>query len=279
MFWPSFRRGRKLLVHYHIFKNAGTSVDQLLSGYFGDAWAAFEGESPVDIVRSQRLSTWLADKPHIRAVSSHLARPPLPVPGSMPVIFLRDPVDRALSVYRYLARDRTQACSDIAATRDFAGFVAWALDSDNGGVVIRDYQVIHLSAASFRYPHIWQSRATNRDFRQARALLRSCPAFGIAREFAASLRLFDRAYGAHFPGLFTGPVHANSTNPDFHSEHEEREHARDALGPALYQRLLDANSRDLALYQWAHSRFRAAVAALDSPRAAPAFGMARLAGF
>ena len=27
-----------LILHYHLFKNAGTSVDQTLSAYFGDGW-------------------------------------------------------------------------------------------------------------------------------------------------------------------------------------------------------------------------------------------------
>ncbi len=32
------------LVHYHIFKNAGTSVDRLLAESIGEAWAGYEGQ-------------------------------------------------------------------------------------------------------------------------------------------------------------------------------------------------------------------------------------------
>ncbi|MCW3475606.1 sulfotransferase family protein [Limobrevibacterium gyesilva] len=272
--WPTLRiRRRTALIHYHIFKNAGTSVDSLLAGYFGSSWAAFEGATPVDIVDARRLAAYLAAHPDIRAVSSHLARPPLPARGCAPIVFLRDPIDRARSVYRYLAQDPTQPGAGIAAARSFAGFVAWALDEpDGGGVVIRNYQVIHLSAASFRTPHIWHTHATASDLRKARALLRSWPAFGIVRRFADSLRWFDRAYGTRFPGLFAGEVHANSTNPAFRSERDEWDRASDELGPALFQRLLDANSLDLELYQWALSRFRAAApaAAAMAPDHGPA---------
>ena len=44
--------GKPLLVHYHIFKNAGTSVEKILSESFAENWAVYD-DSPERL----RLST------------------------------------------------------------------------------------------------------------------------------------------------------------------------------------------------------------------------------
>nr|WP_029249710.1 hypothetical protein [Microbulbifer agarilyticus] len=33
---------RKLILHYHLFKNAGSSIDEILKRSFGDSWLAFD---------------------------------------------------------------------------------------------------------------------------------------------------------------------------------------------------------------------------------------------
>ena len=35
--------GPSVVIHYHIYKNAGSSVDAMLRASFGDGWQAFEG--------------------------------------------------------------------------------------------------------------------------------------------------------------------------------------------------------------------------------------------
>ena len=205
------------LVHFHIFKNAGTSVDAMFARYFGTRWSTFEGSSAVDIVSTDRLRVFISQNPHLWAVSSHLARPPIPAaPDILPVLFLRDPIDRAASVYRYIAEDKTQPSSAIATSRSFRGYIEWALQSEDGGNVVRNYQTIHLSEASFRYPHIYNAQATAADFQQARQLLESWPAVEIVRRFAESIRWFDQAYGHTFPYLFTMEEHRNRTKSRLH---------------------------------------------------------------
>ena len=41
------------ICHYHIFKNAGTSLDKALQKYFGSNWSAFEGIHAHDIKSNQ----------------------------------------------------------------------------------------------------------------------------------------------------------------------------------------------------------------------------------
>jgi len=59
------KSGRPLLVHYHVYKNAGTSVEKNLSDSFGHQWAVCEGDREH---AAPRLSSngQRAMKPHAR---------------------------------------------------------------------------------------------------------------------------------------------------------------------------------------------------------------------
>jgi hypothetical protein len=97
-----------LIVHYHIFKNAGSSVDAGLHAFFGDSWYNFEGAHAHDVQSTESLRRFIAACPMLRAVSSHLARPPLPYTNAIPIVFLRHPILRALSVYEFVRRNPDQ---------------------------------------------------------------------------------------------------------------------------------------------------------------------------
>jgi len=116
--------------------------------------------------------------------------------------------------------------------------------------VIGNYQTMHLSDASFRA----DVRPTAQDLRQALALLSSWPVVGVTRQFALSLRRFNSAYSDQFPGLFVGAPRVNVTKETYISDHHEWTEARLELGPALFNRLVEENAMDLALYQWATNR-------------------------
>src|SRR5438105_4054957 len=101
------RAGRRVLVHHHIFKNAGVSFDHLLQQSFGARWATLEGSHAGDIVGADELEAFLLENPEILAVSSHQARL-MPRPHAIldiyPIVFIRDPIDRAESVYLFESR-------------------------------------------------------------------------------------------------------------------------------------------------------------------------------
>jgi len=92
---------RTILLHYHLFKNAGTSLDHLLQANFADQWVTreFPGQNNTAQVRQ-----WIEDTPDAVAFSSHTMMGPLPqVPGVriISMMLLRDPVARIRSAYRF----------------------------------------------------------------------------------------------------------------------------------------------------------------------------------
>ena len=179
---------RTIIVHYHIFKNAGSSVDKMLEMSFGDRWATFEGPTATSLLSPRDLCLFARDHPSLCAVSSRLLRPPAPPElNVLSIVLVRHPLDRAYSVYSQLRRNGGVMPSEQAARRSsFAGFVRWCLDYKSlGGMVIADYQVIHLSEASLRNGHIYNAVATESDLRQAMTYLSNDAIFGPVEQLDA----------------------------------------------------------------------------------------------
>ena len=258
---------RTIIVHYHIFKNAGTSIDRILKTKFGDRWASLEGDTPTSLLRPHDLLTFIEDRPEIVAVSSHLLRPPAPPDVRvLPVVLIRHPLDRAFSVYSHLRRHHDGADTGTVAQRaSFSQFVLWCLDNKkSGGMVIANYQVIHLSPASFRNGHIYQAVATENDLQHATHYLSDAACFGTVDLFDIAIDRLRRAAAAfdlHIPALTA----AENGTPGRSDDLDERLHvAKRLLGSDLYQRYMDENELDYRLYDWA--RCETGVQAASSSR-------------
>lgn len=157
------------------------------------------------------------------------------------------------------------AQSDHHVARDgsFLDYVRWSLGTPGVGVVIRNYQVIHLSAASFRFADIQAAEATEVDLAETKALLRGWAAFGIVRAFAESCRLFKSAFGSKFPDLRFVSRHENSSTDQSFTKAEAVDLARAELGASGFRMLVEANRLDLDLYQFACTHFRNRLARLE----------------
>jgi hypothetical protein len=248
---PATMTNRTILIHYHIFKNAGSSVDASLKTSFGTAWAEFEGSHAHDIQSSTQLSHFLAANKHLVAVSSHLARPPLPWASCLPVVFLRHPLLRAHSVYEFTRKDSSQPYGDVARNAGFTDYVRWALRNERGSVVIRNYQVIHLSDASWRHKNILDARASSHDLEQACNLLTTWGIVGIVESYALSAKVFQKTYGPLLPGLEFGYLHENATKLVQGTAEDQIDRTRLSMGESLYGEFMAINALDLDLYKHA----------------------------
>jgi hypothetical protein len=125
---------RYVLVHYHIFKNAGTTVEYALDRAFGDRFSAVHGPEPDSVLTGDDLAGFLAAHPDVQAVSSHHLKFPVPdIPRTVLIdcCFLRDPLERIWSMYKYFKRiEPLDELSERARREDPASFVE---------LLIRDY--------------------------------------------------------------------------------------------------------------------------------------------
>ncbi|MEP1869056.1 MAG: hypothetical protein ABJJ44_05975, partial [Paraglaciecola sp.] len=92
------------IFHYHLFKNAGTSLDASFKENFsGDEWVT--NEFPAQPAKNRDLARqWISENPQALCFSSHTAfLPPPNIEGRklLPVIFVRHPIDRIASAYSF----------------------------------------------------------------------------------------------------------------------------------------------------------------------------------
>jgi len=252
---------RTIIVHYHLFKNAGTTVDSILERNFtGDQHAHVEGPLPWSTVQPQQILQFAIDNPSVRAISSHHARLPLPQHPSIqfvPILFIRHPIDRFASVYEFERRQPEDSLSPsvvIARNGGLADFARWALSKD-ATAACRNFHVVHLANAQ---TDMRTARATHEDYETALARLESLPFFGIVDEFDESMARIQQQLNPHFGEIATDYLNQNVT-PGRHATLDERlAHIEKELGESLYRDLLECNALDLLLYNQAKKMFAVA---------------------
>ena len=249
---------RTVIVHYHLFKNAGTTIDSILDRNFsGDAHGHLEGPYPWSTVRPNEVLDYALANPALRVISSHQARLPLPEHPSiafLPVLFLRHPIDRFASVYEFERRQPADSISPsvpIARNGGLDTFANWVVER-KATAVCRNFQVAHLAGAQ---SDMREARATHHDYLQALAHLRSLPFFGIVESFEDSMQLLKECLRPHV-GELNLEFSIENFTPGRKATLEDRiAHIESELGPSLYRELLEHNALDLLLYHEAKKRF------------------------
>jgi hypothetical protein len=253
-----------VVVHYHIFKNAGTSIDQCLGESFGDRWDSYDPDPDWANVTTTQLLEYLTERPDLRALSSHQLRWPHPTTDMIrvhPLVFVRHPIDRVASVYAFLHRIEHRDAVD----RTFSEFVDW-LTSFEGGMVGCSFQTLFLSDDD-RLRGV--SRATSDHLAQAVARIDSLPAFGIVERFDESVTWFEATLRPTFAQLRLRSIHHNSLRSEVPLE-QRLQDIEGALGSERLRRLVARNEADLELYEHAVTSFAARhIARSDLTEVAP----------
>lgn len=221
-----------MILHYHLFKNAGTSLDAILQRNFPDRWVTQEFGHDYN---SDDVADWISAHPQAVAFSSHTAQGPLPqLPDTriVSVLFLRDPVARIRSAYLFERTQRDDAADplgmELAAQRDFDGYVRARL-AIHGDRQCRDFHVARLSRFVPGPPGDELARAI--------AALSCLTVVGRVESFAQSVTRLAMALRDEFPAFDTRPMHENRS-----------EGLRDmVIGPELATLLEENNARDRAL--------------------------------
>lgn len=247
---------RDVIVHYHIFKNAGTSIDASLSASFGSGWLSYDPDPVWTNVLPQEILGVFESRPDLRAISSHQLRWPEPAAEGLrvfPLVLLRHPIDRIRSIYEYGKR---VGYTDIIG-RTFPEYVDWLLRPE-GSIVARSFQTLFMSDddALRETPEV-PSVVTPAHFESARRRIDGLEMFGLVERFEESVAIFDRVLRSKFPDLDLLP-HVENASPGKAELLETRlTHIADALGERRYQRVIRTNEADLELWHHAMAQFEA----------------------
>ena len=93
---------RKVILHYHIFKNAGKSIDSLLLNSLGNRLAKWDKDQADAIITNDEVVDFVSVNTTLAAISSHQFVSPIPTSDLVkffPIVFIRHPIERAFSAY------------------------------------------------------------------------------------------------------------------------------------------------------------------------------------
>jgi hypothetical protein len=268
---------RNVIVHYHIFKNAGTSIDQILKSNFGAAWKTLEADSGDKMLAAERVRDFLLADPSIKALSSHTALLPFPRADGLnviPILFLRHPIDRIRSAYEFERKQGADTRGAQAAREHaFPEYVQRFLDAP-ADRRFRNFQVWRVNR---QLP--WKEGYSELEL--ALEALPMLPVVGIVEDFERSLRIIRQVVTPRFPGFATKAVRANASSASGISLEAKLDRIRQELGAELYRRVEAHNLADWILWERARGRLceqelELARRARREPAAAPA-GPARSA--
>ncbi len=244
---------RPRIFHYHIFKNAGTSVEKLLLENFAGKFSAFDGIDPSSCLPAEETLAHVLAHPEVIAFSSHQAKlPPPRVEGSdfLSLIFIRHPIDRAASIYSFEKRRLLPGLETSARAGDlsFREYVEWFLDEKPTRNLF-DFQTLYCSSKTDYY----KTLVTSADFEEAEDRLREIAMVGVVDLFDESMELFATTLRGMFPGIAFRGERENASEGRKLTLAERLEDIERDLGPALHQRLCECNQFDMALYDSARA--------------------------
>jgi len=182
-------------MHYHIFKNAGTTIEWVLANNFRRQFARLDGKDRFFIITQYELLELLKTRPDIRAISTHTLFPPKPNIEGLHIhdlVLVRHPLDRLMSMYDFYhrANDKSDPLGEAARKLEPERFFAF---------LIQKYPHLITAVAAIS-PAIWTSYAQARDA--------NAGAYASAAAFAANDAV------THAPALARVPVRVAAGHND-----------------------------------------------------------------
>lgn len=246
---------RYVVLHYHIFKNAGTSVDAILRSCFPDAFMSVDGPVPEFFINQTEVNIMLRNRSQVKAFSSHQIRLPLPEDrriGYLPIIFIRQPELRIQSMWQFQrARTDSHPATRLAQQLAFPDWVRLHLEKRVTAPLINQQALLF----SFQYdrrtpvghPEIL-SRAINN--------IQALPFIGIVENFEASMKIYQKLYQPLVPELvFDQLPQLNRSSNEALETKERIARIEEELGAGLFSELHERMRLDLELYEKCVDKF------------------------
>jgi hypothetical protein len=245
---------RPLCIHYHIFKNAGTTFDWILEKNFREDALKFDNMTNPDARLSvQQLLEFVANHSHAKSISSHqldtfsvLEHPEIQF---LSIVFLRHPIDRALSIYSFMKRDARDDYRILKAKEStLKQFIQFNLEGD-----VREMRNFQVRMICRRGKPAY-SGLYIQDLYRAIDYLNHFTVFGIVERMDESLTLAEDILRNYFPQIDLSYVNQNVSPGRGGTLNERLEKARLEIGSGLMEHLIEANSLDFQLYDYACTR-------------------------
>jgi hypothetical protein len=248
---------RLVILHYHIFKNAGSTIEDILDHSCGERFAKLETPAGEGLISNPDLVRFFDARPDLRAFSSHQVRHPLPEARGylfFDICFLRDPIDRIRSIYTYFRRKPNPAdpMSDLANRTALGDFIAGMIQ--DFPLFVKNVQVNLLACGGD------SDEPQPRDLDLATQRMLATSFLGVVDCFDQSVAAGAHALRCAFPELDCARPAVNVSDGLQGTVASRVEKLRQACSPEVYEELLRLNSLDRQLVDRARAevlrRFR-----------------------
>ena len=240
-----------ILIHHHIFKNAGTSFCYALKKHFQKRFLEYDLPNS-RIVTQQDLKNFIQDHPQALAISGHhicLNTPQLPNYQLISSILLRQPLARIKSIYKFEQKQQADTSGAIQAKKlNFKEYVLWRLDVTPN--MLGNYQTHYCSRS--KLADIRQ-QPTEEELEIAIANLKKCAIVGTVERYEDFLQLALDHLREFFPDIYLGYIRLNKTSPSQQTFEEVKTDLVEELGESLVSELEAKNQLDQKLYQVAEN--------------------------
>lgn len=238
---------RKIIFHYHLFKNAGTSLDFTLKQHFSpekEEWVT--AEFPAHEGRNRAMvRDWVMKSESALCFSSHTAFLPTPSLEGVevfPIIFVRHPIDRIASAYAFEKKQGADTFGSVLARNtDLKGYIETRLSVP----IDRQCRNFHVQRLATNYPSENLS-----EVEKAKRAIRDLPFIGLVEKFSDSLSLLtSKLQDFGFENIRLEATEQNVSQKKSDNLKGKLDIIRDRIGSDLYSKLLEANKDDLEIYR------------------------------
>jgi hypothetical protein len=242
---------RTVIIHRHIFKNAGTTFDSILKNNFGEAFCNHHDDVPMRQEGEKYLISYLNQHPEIKALSSHhiwFKIEPQSQLNLIPVMFLRHPIERIRSVYNFERLQQTDTPGALKAkTANFSEYIKWSMN-ERVMAVIRNIHTRYLAG----YKKVID--LTQEQLSDALKEVEKQKFVGVVDMFDESLRHFDNAFREIGIELDFSYRPKNVAQPYDNADYEIRaQKVLKELGD-IADEVMEKNRFDLLVYQAAREK-------------------------
>ncbi|WP_136798312.1 glycosyltransferase [Desulfosediminicola ganghwensis] len=245
----SDNKPRYILLHCHLFKNAGTTFDWSLHRFFGAKF--YEHHDDEQMKRGRKyLGPFLKENKGISALTSHHVTFPLPTEESLhliPAIIFRHPIDRIGSVYSF---ERQQFSNTPGAKKakelSFKDYVGWRL-LKNTGATIRNYQTRYFIEED-------SADLTQYHFEVALDEIEKIPLIGVVERYDETMVVFEHYLDHFFPHIDLSYIRQNVSNSRDNVITKRIATIKTSLGPQLFEKVIESNGYDLKIHDIANRK-------------------------
>lgn len=247
----------KILLHFHMFKNGGSTLDWVLKRNYGSSFLEWHGPDANSTLRVSDCSAFLVSHPDAKVISSHHLRFPVDTTHDnlFPLLILRHPIDRAASVFEHERRQPGIKRTDFK----YASLANWIRDAiANQSYTVCDTQTVFVADGGTYYEQPDRTAVC-----RAIETLQSLPYCGVVNRYAESMLVLEDIVHQWNPDFDTAFFPQN-VSIGRHTKLEHRlEAIEDEIGTELYDYLWMNNVYDIELFEAASSKLSIAVKSID----------------